>query len=496
MIKRRPFILFSIILLVGLFCSASLIDPIEYKKDVELEYETFRAQSIKEYLDFRKKANTEYEEFLRKPWTEKELDLLFIPEKDPEPDPIPYVPDKDSIRSHPIPIDTILSVPDIVPQPKPIAPIEEKPYLDDTSTVMLYDCQMKVRLGNLHEFRLTGASSSDMANGWGTLNDLNLDNLLFDCIALREKHRLPDWSFFRLIDEVSGICFAKESNEHTLAMSYLLAQCGYKMRLMLSASSKLQLLLGTRCIMFNRPGYKMDDVFYYAYDRNVIGDGYVCEVGFNGEKNFTLSIDNAPSLGGEISCERRVDVKDYPFTTLTLGVNKSLLKLYEDYPDGTLDSSPYSRWVIHGNTPVSKEVRTRLYPQVADIIKNMDSVQAVRFLLRVAQSFEYGYDDEIWGNDRAFWMEESWFYPKSDCEDHAIHFTHLIRDLLNLDAALIYYPGHLAAAVALPQSVPGDYITYNGKKYIVCDPTYFYADIGMTMPGMDNAKAVFIPLRK
>lgn len=495
MMSKRLSGLFCSFFFFELFSSASLIDPTDLRKEAEMEYAAFRMQSIKEYFDFREKANAEYEDFLRQPWTEKELDLLFTPHKDPEPDPIPYIPEQDSIRSNPIQIDTVIPVPEIVPRPTPISPIEELPDKDDSKNVFLYGCSMSVRLSNLDSFELSGVSNQDMADGWRELNDLNLNNLLVDCIGIRNKHKLPDWCFFRLMDEVCGTCFAKGSNEHTLAMAYLLAQCGYKMRLMLTSSNKLQLLLGTKCIMFNRPGYKVDDVFYYAYDKNMREEGYISEVEFDGEKEFSLSIDEAPILGGEISYERKIDVKDYPAVTLSLGVNESLLKLYEDYPDGTLDSSPFSRWVIHGNTPVSKEVRNRLYPQIYESIKDMDCIQAVRFLLRVAQSFEYGYDDEIWGRDRAFWMEESWYYQKSDCEDHAIHFTHLVRDLLKLDAALIYYPGHLAAAVALPETVPGDYISYHGKKYTVCDPTYFYAEIGVTMPGMDNSSAVFIPLR-
>ncbi len=29
----------------------------------------------------------------------------------------------------------------------------------------------------------------------------------------------------------------------------------------------------------------------------------------------------------------------------------------------------------------------------------------------------------------------------------------------------------------------------SGKKYVVCDPTYINASIGLTMPGMENKTA-------
>lgn len=106
-------------------------------------------------------------------------------------------------------------------------------------------------------------------------------------------------------------------------------------------------------------------------------------------------------------------------------------------------------------------------------------------------------DDEIWGQDRPFWVEESWHYPLSDCEDHAVNFTRLVRDVLGLDAVLIYYPGHLSSGVAITDgSQKGDYVVYNGKKYTVCDATYFYAPAGLTAPGNDNSKSILVPLNK
>ena len=94
-------------------------------------------------------------------------------------------------------------------------------------------------------------------------------------------------------------------------------------------------------------------------------------------------------------------------------------------------------------------------------------------------------------------MEESWQYPYSDCEDHAVNFTHMVRDILGLDACLVYYPGHLSSCVALTEGdVQGDYIDYNGIRYTVCDPTYFFAGVGKTAPSNDNSQAILVPLRK
>ena len=71
-----------------------------------------------------------------------------------------------------------------------------------------------------------------------------------------------------------------------------------------------------------------------------------------------------------------------------------------------------------------------------------------------------------------------------------------MRDLLDLDVILVYYPGHLAAAVEFNIPVDGDYINLNGRKFTICDPTYICAPIGATMPEMDNQTAKVILLSK
>ena len=70
-----------------------------------------------------------------------------------------------------------------------------------------------------------------------------------------------------------------------------------------------------------------------------------------------------------------------------------------------------------------------------------------------------------------------------------------MRDLVGLKCALIYYPGHLAAAVNFSMEVMGDYFVDNGSRYVVCDPTYIGAPVGRSMPDMDNGKASIVLLK-
>ena len=150
---------------------------------------------------------------------------------------------------------------------------------------------------------------------------------------------------------------------------------------------------------------------------------------------------------------------------------------------------------MRANKPLDSVAKDELYPAIREKLKGLSQKEAMERLLNWVQTaFVYEYDDKVWGDDRAFFPEETLYYPYCDCEDRSILLSRLVRDLLGLKAILIYYPGHLAMAVGFTEDVKGDYILLQGKKYVVCDPTYIGAPVGVTMEGMDNEKAKVILL--
>ena len=177
--------------------------------------------------------------------------------------------------------------------------------------------------------------------------------------------------------------------------------------------------------------------------------------------------------------------------------NKNLMDFYSSYPTSRVGDNFVSRWAMYANTPMSEDVKRQIYPDLKAAINGCDQLTAVNKLLNFVQTgFEYEYDDKVWGGDRAFFAEESLYYPYCDCEDRSILFTRLVRDLLGLRCILVYYPGHLASAVEFSQSdaVAGDYVLLEGRKFVIADGTFIGAPVGKTMYGMDNQTAKVILL--
>ena len=124
-----------------------------------------------------------------------------------------------------------------------------------------------------------------------------------------------------------------------------------------------------------------------------------------------------------------------------------------------------------------------LYPVLKELIANKTEEQAANILIDFVQSaFDYKVDDEQFGEERTLFANETLYYPYSDCEDRSLLFATLIRDLLGLDVVLLDYPEHIATAVCFNQEIDGDCMNINGKTYLICDPTYIGADIGICMP--------------
>ena len=90
--------------------------------------------------------------------------------------------------------------------------------------------------------------------------------------------------------------------------------------------------------------------------------------------------------------------------------------------------------------------------------------------------------------------DETLFYPYSDCEDRSILFAFLVKNLTGLKVVALHYPNHIATAVRFNDNIEGDHIVYRGQKYLISDPTFINADIGMVMPKFKGVKPQVIPV--
>ena len=468
----------------------------KFMQSAEKEFDDFNKQNEEEYDRFRQQAMKDFVAFVRNPWKEfEETKPVPLPKEEPVPPVVMPKEDKDKpVKDNPVIILDIVKPAPIEPQPTPITPIREIPVVQEkTVNFIFFGTSGKVRFDTANRIMLNRYSEKDIANALNSINPKNYDNMLIDCLALRKNLRLSDWGYLQMLKALCDRVCGQGTNEGALMLAYLYMQSGYKMRLATSGS-KLYMLYASKHQIFNQCSFGVKgDVFYGVEE--LPSRLNICEASFPKEKELSLLISGDQQFTKEESSPRTIVSERYKNIKVTVSVNKNLIEFYNTYPTSMINDNFMTRWAMYANTPLDETIKKQAYPALKEQLKGLSQIEAANRLLDFVQTgFVYEYDNKVWGRDRAFFAEESLYYPYCDCEDRSILFSRLVRDLMGLDCILIYYPGHLAAAVAFTENVSGDYIMLNGRKFVVSDPTYIGAPVGKTMPNMDNKSATVILL--
>lgn len=465
------------------------------EEEMKRQFMDFDKQSRHNYSSFRDECNKTFIDFISLSWEVFEgKKAMPVPHLEEVP---PVVIDDNEkqkpLEDKPIVIEETIPAPKPEPQPQPIEPVTPTPAPVSQFEFTLFGAQFQLPVPNGTPFVLQDISKPSIAKAWEQLSDHRYDNLVAACLDLRSRHQLCDWSYLQLISSFCNQYLSSGSNEAELLKAFLFSQSGYQMRLAIS-NGHLFMLFASRHTIYDYNYYIIEGMAYYS-ERPLSGKIQVCPGKFPNEAPLSLSISQEQILPSHSFVDRTLSSSDRTNFPIKVSTDQNLMNFCQSYPPSCYDNNFMTRWSLYAQMPLSQHLRQQLYPQLRHIIDGKSNYEAVDLICHWIQTaFEYEYDDKVWGKDRAFFADETLHYPYCDCEDRSILLTRIVRDLLGLKCALVYYPGHLATAIALGEDAKGDYIRYNGTKYLICDPTFINAPIGRTMTGMDNSSARIIIL--
>lgn len=463
-------------------------EQFEQKKNAANQrYDESRRKAEEEFAAFRKRANEEYAAAMQRAWTRMDVQPAEVKKEEPAP-PMPPAPAPDKIPTT-MQLPAAEVVPPLAkPKPLPAPPIPEPDEGTPTLQFAVYGAPCSVHTSNEElRFTLSSVDEKGVAEAWRKLSQEKYDGLLHDCLARRDEYHLDDWGYMRLLQSASEKLLGKGTNEAVLLQMYLLTQSGYRVRLAY-ADGHLMLLMPFNRTVFGYKSLYVDGIKHYLLTRTNVKSVYVSEVGFPHEQVASVQLSTLPLLESKPQPKRTFAAEHFGTLSASIGVNKSLIDYMSDYP-------PNDAWDGYVHVGLSNQVKDALYPVLSSQLEGKSNKKAVTMLLDFMHTaFEYVTDGEQFGYERPFFGDESFYYPQNDCEDRAILFSILVRDLLHLDVVLVYWTGHLATAVAFPEEVEGDYFVLDGRRYTVCDPTYEGAGVGMTMPDFQNKNAKLIKL--
>lgn len=538
-------IVFIGILFLPLSLSAQQTTFEQFRRQQTDKFNQFSASKQAEFDAFRRRANEQYADFMRQAWesfpvheaeqpkNEKSLPPVVYEESVPTPTPqpkpqegiaqsnpqqdkakpksqadtpqqkeetAPTTPPKQTapqpqVAPKPAPIAVkpqVAVVPTPQPTPEPVAPVQPKEEPYKRVSIGYFGTIITIGFPTNDNLHLRALKEDAIADAWQQLSDSRYDITVSTALQARKANALCDWAYMQVLQAVTEKQYGT-TNEAVLMQAFLMTQSGYRIRLGMS-DTRLYMLVASLYDIFHLRYYTLDGTKYYDISGEKNAKIRITKAKYEKEKSLSLQMTQLPLLNNDPAPKRTLTSRKG--VTASVCVNKNLIDFFNTYPQACFGGNQTTRWAAYANTPIEQSVKDMLYPPLRKTISTMNEHDAVGILLNWVQTaFEYGYDDEIWGGDRAFFAQETLYYPYCDCEDRAILFSHLVRDLLGLDVVLLYYPGHLATAVAFSEDVNGDYLTYSNRKYVVCDPTYINAGVGRTMPSMNNRQAQIIALR-
>ena len=480
--------IYIVLLFLLAFCLPQKVDGQsfdEYRERTQRQFNDRRQTVQKEFNSLRAKVNKEFSDLLGHEWqpsgtrkiTRNPLwDYPSIP-----PQTAKEVPDK-PVQKECKPI----SVSSDGKAPVPPAEIEFDPSGTQTSLrFVFYGTDCKVSFDRADRVRLKNTAAESISQIWTDFTSVKYSNLIADFDRIRKELELCDWASLKLAQKISAEIYGNDyPNEMVVLQSYMLTQCGLMTCMLLDKSGRLHLLAATDRSLFGYPAYFIDNTELYQVDGQDVESGTVPRKPMPGTQPLRMRI----SSPGKI----KVNVAK---TDKGANINRNDIDFYADYPAFYDNSSPSTSFSHIASVRLGAEAESTLYPYLKEKLEGLGEEAAVQLILiYLYKVFPYKEDEKVWGKERYFFPEETLYYEFSDCEDRAILFTRIVRDLLGLKTALLYMPGHLSAAVHFNSDVDGDAVKVNGVKYVICDPTYINANVGQAMPGWDVKDIEVLPL--
>lgn len=323
--------------------------------------------------------------------------------------------------------------------------------------------------------------TEEFADQWTSLCRQNVaKNVIPSLHKIAKDAGLNDYFTYRLVHDYVNAKIPEVDNTSRVSLiHYLLTNMGYDVRLALASPTGIPILmLPTVQKIYGKMSIDFDDKKYYFF----LPDG-ISNKDISGNSLYTCTLPSEVSQGktfdlviNELHIPMKPRAFELKYGNLKLSgeLNENIIPMLYRYPQMQMDG--YAR------SNVQPKLRSDLTRQIQEQLGTLGDGADVEELLQFTQhAFAYATDQEYHGFEKPYFLEESLYFPRNDCEDRAIFYSYFLHNALGKKAQLIQYPGHEAATVKLDEADGTAYLI-NGEKYYISDPTYIGAHTGEVIP--------------
>lgn len=463
-------------------------------QDDFLQYQKEQFGAFKKYQDER---DGDFVKFLKNTWKvydvkegtkrDKKPKPVVLPKAKPKPVPKKVVAKAKKIKKVAEP-----KVPKkIIPVKKPKIPEPQKKM--DVVTMSFYSNNFTVLIDPKYKMgRIYNVNKNTISKFWEQMSRSEYKSFVKQVLSYKKQLKLNDWGYHYLLLKI-GKKIVNQTNYANLFVWFMSTKSGYESRVGYD-KNKVYFLLPSDSKLYGIPFLRLNGKRFYTVSFDTKPARFKSIYTYSGKypkanKQMNYELKEIPAFKRALYSKYlkfKYDNTSYKVKAL---YNQNLVHFLKYYPQTDLK--------IYFDAEVPVETRYSLLKEFKKILKGKTEVEAVSILLRFVQkAFPYQTDDKQFGREKYLLPGEMLSYRFSDCEDRSIFFAYLVKELVGLKVVGLFYPGHVATAVKFNSKVPGDSVKNNTGRYVVCDPTYINAGIGMAMPHFKNKRPSIINIGK
>jgi len=328
---------------------------------------------------------------------------------------------------------------------------------------------------NLKRAQFYPQNQSGISSFFNVAASSDYEDLLREIKVVHKEMNLNDWGVYLLVHRVAEEIFRNQDEQNLLSW-FIFNKLGYDVKVGL-AKKHVILMHRSKKLIYATPSYSFGKKRFYVvshYAKGKVGRLYTYKQSYpDANKHLDLSLKELPNLVKNIK-NKTVSFKQSGKTySASFPYNQNLIDFMATYPQADYET--------FFNAPLEEETYSAIANDLKQYIDGKKASVAMNFVLNFVQkAFAYQIDDKQFKREKVMFAEETLYFDKSDCEDRAILFSYLIKELFHISVVGVKYKDHMSTALYIP--IAGDSVKNGRKNYVIADPTYINANIGTNMP--------------
>lgn len=450
----------------GLFSLTLLLTSSLYSQSFE-DFKRVQESSFSEYRDIRDK---EFSNYLKANWeefTSKKPTTLY---EKPKPKNITPTIQKKIERMGP-PTRVV-----IAKKPKILVKAQAKAVEVKDINFLYFGQNISLNIDrNFKNMKFFPKNKSGISNSFSVLASSDYEDTINEIKTIKRDLNLNDWGLYMLVKKLSSSIY-QDLDEQKLFSWFVFNKLGYSTKIAL-AGKHVALIHYSQRMIHDTPYYTFNGKKFYLisrYAKSSVGRIYTYEQDYpKANKPLDLSLKSLPNFNKNLRA-KTLSFKEFGTVYKTsFTYDQNLINFMATYPQADYDT--------YFNAPMDKELYNQIARDLKPYIDGKKASVAINFVLHFVQkAFKYERDDLQFGREKVMFSNETLYYDKSDCEDRTILFSYLVKKLFNITVVGVQYTDHMATALYIPMR--GDSVRVQRRKFVIADPTYVNANIGMSMP--------------